>query len=434
MERPSVNGKPAPLPDSLWAAITAPGEQFQPVNNDEECDVAIVGAGFMGLSAARVLAAAGRKTLVLEAADVGWGASGRNHGLVTAGLKRDPHEVTERLGRDRANRLLQFSGDAPARLFAFIKDNSIQCDAVNKGWIQPAHSRSQLKVIQKRQQAWDELGADTDMLSGEQLATALGTDYYHGGWIDRRGGSLNPLALVRALAHLAVTSGATIHCASPVTAIQETANAVELSVAGKTVRAGHVLVCCNAYNQLPGFSSRYAAVRTAQVATEPLDEKICERILPGGESCSDTQLLLTSFRITPDKRLLMGGASATAGDHHSGLEAHLHRAAKIRFPWADELPWRYGWSGYLALTPDHLPQIHHRGGRTWSAIACNGRGIAMATMTGELLAQLVTGMPAADSPVPITHGGHYPLHQLLRPGVAISVLVNRFRDQLAHRF
>ncbi len=149
---------------------------------------------------------------------------------------------------------------------------------------------------------------------------------------------------------------------------------------------------------------------------------------------NDTQRLPTSIRITPDNRLIMGGASATAGDESQSLIRHLHVAASKRFPQLGAVRWQHEWSGYLALTGNHLPVIrrHHRG--LHSAIGCNGRGIAMATVIGELLADLVSGESESDCAVPITSVRRMATFRLRRPGIALAVVANRVLDHLERRF
>ncbi len=135
MESPYQNGAPSAPPKSLWIAVTRSIDSPPKLIGTKKADVGIVGAGFMGLAAALKLTKQGARVAVVEAADVGWGASGRNNGLVAPGLKRDPHEVRRLLGREAGDCLLELSGDAPGQLFELIESHGINCDAVNSGWI-----------------------------------------------------------------------------------------------------------------------------------------------------------------------------------------------------------------------------------------------------------------------------------------------------------
>ena len=191
-----------------------------------------------------------------------------------------------------------------------------------------------------------------------------------------------------------------------------------------------MLCCTNAYNQsIAPLRATVIPLRTAQVASQPLADEQRRSILPGGESASDTQRLLTSFRLTADGRLIMGGASATAGDEHPGLIRHLHEAARLRFPALGDIDWRFGWSGYLALTQNHLPCIFKLADGFYAGIACNGRGVAMATTVGQVLAGIAAGASETDSDVPVCKVRRVIGYAFRRPGVAANVMLNRMRDQ-----
>lgn len=131
----------------------------------------------MGLAAALRLANQGARVALVEAAEVGWGASGRNNGLIAPGLKRDPHQVRRMLGREAGERLLGLSGDAPKRVYELIDQYGIRCDAVNSGWIQAAHSGFALRAVERRVRDWQEVGADVGIIPGANVAERLGTDY-----------------------------------------------------------------------------------------------------------------------------------------------------------------------------------------------------------------------------------------------------------------
>jgi glycine/D-amino acid oxidase-like deaminating enzyme len=303
------------------------------------------------------------------------------------------------------------------------------------GWIQAAHARAALPLIDRRVSAWQGLGADVVRLPDADVPALLGTDYYSGAWLDRRGGSINPLAYVRGLAIAAAAAGAEIFERMAVTAVDRAADGWRVSTNGASVIARAVLCCTNAYNHgLRPLRGTVIPLRTAQIASVPLTDEQAASIVPGGESVSDTQRLLTSFRRTADNRLLMGGASATAGDEHAGLFRHLRVAAGRRFPWLDNVQWEFGWSGYLALTRDHLPQIIRLGEGFYSGIGCNGRGIGMATVVGRELAEIAAGKAEGDSDIPVRRPARIPGFAFRHAGVAAGVLINRALDTVERRF
>lgn len=435
MESPFAAGQPSPPPRSLWVAVTPERPRLARLNGRQHSDVAIIGGGFMGLTAALKLAEASVRVALIEAAEIGWGASGRNNGLIAPGLKRDPHEVMSILGREAGTRLLRLSGDAPRIVFELIGVHDIDCDVNNRGWIQAAHSRAARAQMEQRVRFWQRHGSDVTLIPDSDVAQRLGTDYYCGALIDPRGGSLNPLAYVRGLATAAEAAGANLFEQSPALKIERDGNRWAVITPAGTIACSVVLCCTNAY--CDGIADLHATVmplRTAQIASEPLTEDQSRHILPGGESASDTQRLLTSFRLTADNRLIMGGASATAGDEHQDLFNRLHRAARNRFPGLSDISWQYHWSGYLALTRDHLPQIFKIADGYYAGIGCNGRGIAMATACGVELAALAHGKAERDCDIPVKKIRRFPGFALRHAGVAAAVWCKRILDYSERRF
>ena len=388
----------------------------------------------MGLTAALKLAEASVDVALVEAAEIGWGASGRNNGLIAPGLKRDPHEAVRILGREAGDRLLRLSAGAPGIVFELIAAHDIDCDVNNRGWIQAAHSRAARAQIRERVQSWQRLGSEVALIPDSDVAKRLGTDYYCGASFDPHGGSLNPLAYTRGLAAAAEAAGSSLFEESPAVQVKRDGDRWAVTTPTGVIMCSVVLCCTNAYcDDIPALRATVLPLRTAQIASEPLAEDQSRHILPGGESASDTQRLLTSFRLTADNRLIMGGASATAGDEHRDLFDRLHRAARDRFPGLGEIRWQYRWSGYLALTRDHLPQIFKVADGYYAGIGCNGRGIAMATVCGVELAMLAHGQAERDCAFPVRGIRRFPGFALRHAGVAVGVMFKRFLDYSERR-
>ncbi|PID65517.1 MAG: FAD-dependent oxidoreductase [Gammaproteobacteria bacterium] len=317
-------------------------------------------------------------------------------------------------------------------VFNLIEKAGIACDAVRKGWIQPAPSAHAEKVITARMQQWQALSAPVEMLDKTLLKQRLGTAWYRAAWLDRRGGSVNPLAYTRGLASAAIQAGVSLFTQTPVTGYRQNSSGEwQVSTPQGSVTANQLVLASNAYVGQLSHSLRktLVPVRTAQIASEPLADEYWQSILPQGEAASDASHLLTSFRITPDKRLVMGGAYATGGDESMALFNALKCAAQRRFPQLSAIKWVYQWSGYLAITPPHLPQIYQLAERCYAPIGCNGRGIAMSTMTGKQLAGLLThGEPAACA-IPVVQPQPRILHPLRHIGISTQVIWASIKDK-----
>ncbi len=422
------------LPKSLWAATAEKSPKTQTLTEEKIADIVIIGGGILGLSTALHLSESGQSNVIcLEASEIGWGASGRNNGQAIPGLKHDPDTVRKMLASHLAEPLIQCGGEAPALLFSLIKKHNISCEAIQKGWIQPAPSKRAEKEIISRMQQWEKLSAPVEMLDKATLTEKLGTDWYQAAWLDKRGGSVNPLGYTRGLAKAAIKAGATIFTQTPVIEYTKTSSGEwKVTTPMGSVTANHLIIATNAYigdlNQ--SIKKAVVPVRTAQIASKPLQESDWQRILPDGEMASDASNLLTSFRLTPEKRLVMGGAYATGGDENSAMFNALRQAANNRFPTMKHITWEYTWSGYLAITPPHLPQIYCLDENCYAPIGCNGRGISMSTMTGKQLAQLIISGDKEACDIPVVKPQSHAFHEFRNIGISANVILAGIRDKL----
>jgi len=394
-------------------------------------EVLMIGAGYAGLSGAIHLAQAGRTVTVVDAATPGWGASGRNNGQVIPGLKMDPDEVLRRLGDRAGERLVEWSGQAPELVFDLIHRFGLRCQSARNGWIQPAHSLESVQQIERRYRQWRVRGAPVAMLPAERLSGLLGTSEYYGAWLDRRGGWLNPLAYCRGLADTARSLGARLYSRTPVLRLHHRTDRWVASTPQAEVRARQVVVATGAYGAadlIKGLRQSIVPIRTAQLATRPLPWQAAVTILPGRQAASDTRRLLTSFRLTPDGRLVMGGAGATAGCEKPALFRSLRMAAQRLFGHLGGLEWEFAWSGLFAMTADHLPHLHEPAPNLIAALGCNGRGVAISTALGKVIANRLQNPECDDVPLPITGIRGMPLHALRGLGVLAVTQIKRMQD------
>src|SRR5436189_4595773 len=207
-------------PDSLWAAVTPSGPELPELTGTQQADVIVIGGGFTGLSTALHLRKSGVDVAIIEAAEPGWGASGRNNGQVIPTLSRpDPEDIIARHGA-AGERLVALLRDSASVLFELARRYQIQAEQEQTGWVQPVHSRGRIKIAERRVRQWSKFGAAVELLSREQTRQMLGSDAWYGGFWNRTGGHINPLALSRGLARVVLDRGGRIYARSPALSVE----------------------------------------------------------------------------------------------------------------------------------------------------------------------------------------------------------------------
>lgn len=425
MTTPSATG-------SLWSATCPPMGGLPRLAAEARAEVAVIGAGYTGLSAALHLAAAGRDVIVLEARELGEGGSGLNGGQVIAGLKHDPDLLVARYGERIGSQLIARSAEAPDLVFDLISRHSIECDAVRTGWLQLAVSELHLPLLQRRAEQWRRRGADVAVLSDREVARLTGSTRYCGGWIDRRGGTVQPLAYLRGLARAAMRSGARIFTHSPAVNVTRAGRGWRVEGEGGVVDTDAVILATDAYTDraFDALRRTVVTVPSIQVATAPLSLRLRAAILPGGQSVSDTQRLLCYFRLDASGRLVLGTRGSYADIPVPARTAVHERALREIDPELAAMPLQYRWGGLVALTRDGLPHLHEPAPGMVAGLGYNGRGVAMATAMGRLLARRVLGEPAESLEFPLSPIRPIRLHALSHLAARATVRYLQLRDAL----
>ena len=414
---------------SLWSATATEADPSVPLDGDARCDVAIVGAGYTGLSAAIELRRQGVGVRVLEGGFPGWGGSGRNSGAVIRGFKNSRSVLEKEFGAERGRAMADFGGTVSDRVFSLIEEFSIDCDLKRTGWILPAHNKAGLARVEDRVRLWTEDGfPGLSMMSREDLARQLGSQHYIGGMIDSEGASLNPLSYARGLARGAMSLGADVHRQTPVTRIVRNGAQWRLETPRGAVQAERVLLATDAYSSglEPSLDRSTATVHTNIVATRPLPKEIADSILPGEQAVSDIRRILYYWHKDPHGRILFGTRGSLRGPRSERQFDHVQAAMLSVYPQLKGQPIEFRWSGKVGLTGDFVPHINQPQPGLWTSHGYCGRGVAMATAFGRLAARaMVAGTPVGDLPVPNGPAPGMPPEPLR--GMGVMAVTNFYR-------
>ncbi|MDB5500172.1 MAG: putative dependent oxidoreductase [Tardiphaga sp.] len=427
------NGK-VEWPNSLWAAATPEGPALPALEGHVEADVVIIGGGFTGLSTALHLREAGIDVVVVEAMEPGWGASGRNNGQVIPTLSRpDPDDIVKQHGA-AGERFVALLRDSASILFDLVRRYQISAEAEQAGWVQPVHSPGRIKIAERRVRQWSKLGADVEILSREQTRAMLGSDAWYGGFWNKTGGHINPLALARGLARVVLAQGGRIFARSPVASYARQGDRWIVTTANGTISARALVLASNAYTGefsktlSPAIASEVMPVLSWQMATQPLSDAARKTIIPGRQSMSDTHGELYFARYDARNRLVTGGNVIGPGDKAANLRTMVAARLQRLWPEIGEVKFDYVWNGYVGMTTDFMPRIHRLGPIAFGWTGCNGRAVALSIALGGELAKAVQGVPERDLALPFTEPVAIPAHGLMRLVAPLMLMVYRRRD------
>ena len=418
---------------SVWRASAAEAPATASLADSARVDVAVIGAGYAGITAALALANGGARVAILEAGALGEGGSGLNGGQVIPGLKNSPSELMTLFGPGRGAAVIRFTMGCADVVFELIQRHGIECDAQRHGWIQAAVSSAALPVMQRRAAESNQWGGDAIALDAQQVQTHIGSraGAYCGGWLNRRAGTVHPLKYLYGLARAAQSAGAEIHTGSRAVSIKGCPGRWQVTLAhGATLTADAVLVCTNAYadDLWPCLRQTMLAAASLQIATAPLSDAVLSTILPQRQAVSDARRVMNYYRIGPRGQFMIGGRGPF-GQAQARHYAELVRDAHQLFPQLRGVPIENRWAGRVALTRDFLPHIHQPRPGVWLALGCNGRGIGLMSALGTALGQQLLGGKATQ-PFEVSPLRPLPLHRLHRLYAGGLIRLLRLLDRL----
>jgi glycine/D-amino acid oxidase-like deaminating enzyme len=419
---------------SLWGATATPVSALPELKGSTRAEVVIVGGGYTGLSAALHLCETGVDVVVLDAAQLGEGGSGLNGGQVIPGVKHDPDTLERMFGAVLGAQLVETVASGPDLVFGLIRKYQIDCEATRTGWIQPATSDSALAAISSRVAQWRRRGAPVELLDRREVSRLIGSERYCGGWLDRRGGTVQPRSYLLGLARAVERLGGRIFTGSAVNKLESIGGHWRVQTHRGQVTAATAVLATNAYTDglVDALRRSVVAVPSFQVATEPLTAALRSSILPERQGASDTWHLLRYFRLSADGRLVMGSRGFFGSTPMATAARHHYRAVQEIFPQLQGLRYEYHWGGLVAMTSDHLPHMHELAPGLLAGLGYNGRGVAMATVMGRVLARRIQGVAPDALGFPAVPVRPIPLHRFSQIGVRLAVKYLQLRATLAH--
>lgn len=420
---------------SYYAATAHRQTAYPALAGVERCDIAVVGAGFTGVSTALCLAERGYDVAVLEAHRVGWGASGRNGGQLIDGIVETAKldEIARNYGESAADTLRRIGNECRDVVLDRIDKYGIDCD-LKFGFLDVALSREDLESFaaeleRRRAAAYPH---EMELVPKEKMHTVIGSDRYIGGLVNMGNGHLHPLNLCLGEVRAAEDLGTRFFEQSSVTRVHHGAKP-RVETANGVMRADKVVLAGNAYlgKSEPKLYGRIIPAGSYMIATEPLGKALAQEIVPRDMAVCDQRTSLDYFRLSADKRLLFGGLCNYSGRHPKDITASIRPKMLRVFPQLENASIDYEWGGYIAITIKRIPQMGRIQGNTYYAIGYSGHGLAPTHIAGQILADAICGdSERFDVFERIRHwklpGGRW----FANPALALGMLYYRLREIL----
>ncbi len=398
-------------------------------------DVAVVGGGYAGLSAALELAERGYSVGLAEAERVGWGASGRNGGQVLVGYA-GTEAIERQLSRADARRAWALSAEAVALVRERIERHGIACDYVDGHISLATTARKSAELGRFAERLARDYDYPLRFIPRSEIGAWVESRRYVSGAYDGRSGHFHPLKYCLGLARAAREAGVTLFEHTPVVALEQHGARRVLRTPQGQMTAEFVVLAGNAYLNAHGrvadrLARRTLLVGTFMVATEPLPEEAASRLVRGRAAAADTNFILDYFRVTPDNRLLFGGADSFGSGARDDIVAALSRRIGEVFPQLGKPAISHSWGGVVDATINNAPDFGRLGPQVYYLQGFSGHGVALANLAGRLVAEAVAGQAERFDVLARLRHWEFPQHAASRrAAVALGVLYYRLRDTL----
>ncbi|MDB6178620.1 FAD-binding oxidoreductase [Paracoccus sp. Z330] len=421
-----VNDRRGEYPDSVYAATRTHLDPFPTLQGPIRADVAVIGGGYTGLSAALHLARAGLDVALVEAHRVGFGASGRNGGQIGSGQRQEIDWLERHLGTDQAAHLWSLAQEAKALVRSLAKEAGVP---IRDGVVHACRNQAEIdhanSMAAHLRQAY---GYESiELLDRDGLAAMLGSDAYRGGDVDWGAGHVHPLNLALGMARLAGEAGVRLYENTYVSRVTHATRAGEKTIvhcdAGQ-ITCDHLVLAGNGYlGQIePKVAARVMPINNYIVATEPLGDRFPD-VLPRNTAVADTKFVVNYWRLDDERRLIFGGGETVTYRFPRDIAAVVRPHLAAIYPQLADIPLTHAWGGTLAITMNRMPCFARPAPNCLSASGFSGHGVALATLSGQLMAKAIAGQASgfdamAAVPTPAFPGGALLRGPLLVAGMA----------------
>lgn len=420
--------------ESIYETSFSNRPHYDSLDDSFTADIAVIGGGLTGISAALTLAEHGFAVTVLEAGRIGAGGSGRNGGHVCQGWPNDFHHIERQLSKAEADKAWDAGMAAVDLVKQRVAKHKIDCD-LRFGYLHAALHKRQMDGLDEMLDEWQIRGySDFSRLEGaEALAPHIGTNAYVGALYDTGCGHMQPLKYLHGLAKAAKKLGTQIFEHAHVTKIETGRVKTIHTKAGPSVKARIILLCGNAYLTdvtLPEMRRRLAQVTSSVLATKPLSENMIKRVLPTGAAVADCNAALNYYRLDADGRMIFGGRASYTNVEIGSVEPDLRRRMVSVFPLLKDVETEQVWSGRIGITVNRIPHFGRTDDDIYYVQGFSGHGVALTGQAGTMLAEAVMGDATSfDVMSSLTHLP-FPGGPLRTPALALGMAYHKLRDRL----
>ncbi len=422
----------APVKEEVhWPLTASPEPECQELEGVLDVDVLVVGGGLTGCRTALGLAEAGTSVAVVDSKHIGWGASGRSGGQCNPIWRKTPQQLKELLGPIHADTLVKTTLTAADDLFSDINRFAIDCDAVQAGWIQAAHTRKAARNMSALGKSWAAEGADIVELEGDAVKKESGSPAYGFALRHAAGGHVHPLNLTRGYARAAIERGAQLFRNTPITELRRVGGKWRATSDKGEITAENIVLATNAYTDglWPGLRKTIYPLISIILITQPLTAEQRRDVLPGNVTISDSRLAIYFARYDRDHRLMFGCVGSTDRVDAFGGYNRAKRALKTVFPHIADIAIERKWTGRIAVTPEMMPHMHEPAPGLLAALGYSGRGIAMTSVMGRALSSKLLGTSPRDLPFPVLPISPIPFHSVTSRLIPLAAPAMSLKDR-----